>query len=147
MQDCSNTIDAKEADYLYMSASQLTASGNGLRTAIKIYMNEIIAVFKGEMLSPAQAKGRAEQGIDQYFINMPDGVIMDSMNAICFAKYANDAIGYSNSGFRNNARITLEEGNAVCLVALRDIKAGEEIFCSYGKRYWKKHGIQAAIDN
>jgi uncharacterized protein len=28
----------------------------------------------------------------------------------------------------------------VCIEALRNIRANEELFCSYGKGYWKKHG-------
>lgn len=71
---------------------------------------------------------------------MVDGSIMDSMKIKCFAKYANDATGYLNSNFRNNANIALDEQDNVCIIARRSIKTGEEIFCSYGKRYWKKHG-------
>ena len=68
---------------------------------------------------------------------MPDGSILDSMKTKCFAKYANDADGFSNSVFKNNAKIGLNESDNVCLIALRNIKIGEEIFCSYGNRYWK----------
>ena len=58
---------------------------------------------------------------------------------MCFAKYANDAKGLTNSTFKNNARITLDENDNVCIQASRDIDENEEIFCGYGKRYWKKH--------
>lgn len=135
-----NKIDAPESAYLYTALSQLPASGNGLLTAINIYKDEIIAVFKGEILTPLQAKLRSKKGNDKYFINMVDGSIMDSMKIKCFAKYANDASGSLNSNFRNNANIALDEQNNVCIIASRSIKTGEEIFCSYGKRYWKKHG-------
>jgi len=133
-------IDAPEADYLYISASQLTAFGNGLYTAINIYKDEIIAVFKGEVLTQRQAVARAVKGNDKYFINLPDGTILDSMKVKCFAKYANDATGFAHSGFKNNAEISLDDNSEVCIVAIRNVKAGEELFCSYGKRYWKKHG-------
>ncbi len=71
---------------------------------------------------------------------MIDGTIMDSMNTECFAKYANDAEGFQNLLFHNNAEIGLDDENNVCLIATRNIKSGTELFCSYGKRYWKKHG-------
>ncbi|MCX6231772.1 MAG: SET domain-containing protein-lysine N-methyltransferase [Bacteroidetes bacterium] len=133
-----NKIDAAESDYLYKKTSQIADSGNGLYTAIDIYTDETIAVFKGKILTAIQAKKQAEEGNDKYFMNLPDGSIMDSMNTNCFAKYANDAKGISDSNFKNNAVIILDDNGNVCISAIRNIKAGEELFCSYGKRYWKK---------
>jgi hypothetical protein len=130
-----NKIEAQESDYLYISLSQIPFSGDGLHTAIDIYKDEIIAVFEGEILTDSQAKSRAERGEDKYFINMIDGSILDSMKINCFAKYANDAIGFSKSNFKNNGRISLDENDNVCIIATRKIKTGEEIFCSYGKEY------------
>lgn len=135
-----NKIDAPESDYLYKSQSQIPDSGNGLFTAIDIYKDETIAIFKGEILTDIQAKKRAKEGVDKYFINLLDGSIMDSMNVMCFAKYANDAEGSADSNFKNNASITLDDNDNVCIKAIRYIKADEELFCGYGKRYWKKHG-------
>jgi uncharacterized protein len=131
-------IDARESDYLYISGSQIPGAGDGLYTAIPIWKHEIIAVFKGEMLSQDEADKRAKQGFNRYFINMPHGTIMDSMHVKCFAKYANDADGMVKNGTGPNSVITFDDDNRVCLVAIRDLTVGEEIFCSYGKRYWKK---------
>jgi len=133
-----NTIDAQESDYLYIQTSQLPCSGNGLFTAIDIYKDEIISVFKGEVLSNIEADLRAKNNANQYFMNLHNGSILDCKNTDCFAKYANDASGFSKSDYKNNAKITLDENNNVCLMAIRKIKSGEEIFCDYGKRYWKK---------
>lgn len=135
----SNSIEALESDYLYIQASQLKNAGNGLFTAINIYKHEIISLFKGEILSTIQAELRASTGKDKYFINMVNGTIMDSMKVNCFAKYANDAEGFLKSDFKNNADISLDEEGNVCLIAKRNIKSGLEIFCGYGKVYWKKH--------
>jgi hypothetical protein len=135
-----NKISAPEADYLYTGMSQIPDSGNGLFTAINIYKDEIIAIFKGEILTDIQVKQREEAGNDKYFISLLDGTIMDSMNTSCFAKYANDAKGFAKSDFKNNSRIELDEHENVCIIATRNCKAGDELFCSYGKRYWKKHG-------
>ncbi len=136
----SDYIDAPESDYLYVAASQLPGSGNGLYTATDIYKDEIIAVFKGELLTDRQIALRIKKGEDKYFISMPDGRIMDSMKTKCFAKYANDAEGFRKSPYRNSGKIVLDDEDNVCIIAIRKIRQREEIFCGYGKRYWKKHG-------
>ena len=135
-----NAIESAESDYLYKALSQLPNSGNGLFTAINIYKDETISIFQGKILTDSQAKKSVLNGKDQYFINMLDGTIMDSINTPCFAKYANDVNGSFESQFKNNAKIGLDEENNVCVIAIRKIVSGEEIFCSYGKKYWKKHG-------
>ena len=131
-------IDAKEIDYLYLKPSGIVGAGKGLFSSIPIYENEIISLFKGEILSNTEAAKRAKNKQDGYFINMLDGTIMDSKHVKCFAKYANDAEGLGKRTLKNNAKITLNENNKVCLVATMPIKTGDEIFCSYGKRYWVK---------
>jgi SET domain-containing protein len=138
-----NKIQAEESDYLYIQTSQLPSSGNGLFTAIDIYKDEIISLFKGKILSDIEAELRAKNNANQYFMNLHNGSILDCKNTDCFAKYANDANGFSilkfRDNFKNNAKITFDDNNNVCLIAIRKIKSGEEIFCDYGKRYWKKH--------
>jgi uncharacterized protein len=130
-------IDAEEADYLYIHPSQIPNAGDGLYTAIAIYKDEVISLFKGEILTNDEAVHRAQTGKDGYFINMIDGTIMDSMKTMCFAKYANDADGITKTKFKVNAKISLDEEDNVCVIANRNIQIGEEIFCSYGKEYWK----------
>lgn len=135
-----NTIDANEADYLYIQKSQIENSGNGLFTAIEIYKEEIISVFKGKILTNIEAESIVKLNEDKYFINLLDGTILDSNTVDCFAKYANDSNGFTKSKYKNNSKISLDEANNVCLIATKNIKSNEEIFCSYGKKYWKKHG-------
>lgn len=134
-------IDAPESDYLYVVQSQIPNSGNGLRTAIKIFKGEIISIFKGEILSNNEANYRVKQNLDMYFIVMINGSIMDSMQTDCFAKYANDSNENKSFGslLKNNSKISLNDDDEVCLIATRNIKSYEEIFCSYGKKYWRKH--------
>ena len=134
-----NTIEALESDYLYIKPSQIENAGNGLYTAIDIYKNETISLFKGKIITNKEAEKRVKQHKDRYFINLLDGSIMDSMDVDCFAKYANDAQGLSNNNFKNNAEITLDDDENVCINAIKAITSGQEIFCSYGKPYWKKH--------
>lgn len=132
-------IDAPESDYLYIEISQLENAGKGLFTAIKIYKEDIISIFTGEALTESEAEQRIKINQDRYFINMIDGTILDSMNTECFAKFANDASGFQKSTFQNNSEIGLDDEGNVCLIATKNIKSGEEIFCNYGNRYWKKH--------
>jgi hypothetical protein len=127
-------IDADEKEYLYVEKSQIPDAGKGLFTAISIYKDEVICIYKGEYLSEDEAKKRAIIGADRYFINMVQGGIMDSMHTSCFAKYANDVVGTT---YKTNSKISLDEYDNICIVATRRIMEGEEIFCSYGKQYWK----------
>ncbi|MDB5256766.1 MAG: hypothetical protein JWM14_1461 [Chitinophagaceae bacterium] len=134
-------IDSKETDYLYIAPSQIPKAGQGLFVSIPIYKDEVISLFKGEILTHTEAARRGAIGEDAYFINCLDGSIMDSMHTACFAKYANDpdALGGKivRSAFKTNADITLDDDDKICLVANRNIKVGEEVFCNYGKKYWK----------
>lgn len=129
------TIDAPEEDYLYTDPSQIIGAGLGLYTAIKIYKDEIIAVFKGEIIDAKEQLKRANN--QSYFVILVNGRVMDSVNTVCFAKYANDANGSIKTTFKNNSYITLNENDQPCIVAKRSIKIGEEIFCSYGDNYWQ----------
>lgn len=132
-------IEASESDYLYTTVSTIQNAGKGLFTAIDIYKNEVIAIFEGEILDKTEAAIRVANNMDQYFINMIDGTIMDSMNVDCFAKYANDAEAFEDSLYKNNSKITLDDDDNVCIIATKNIKSKSEIFCAYGKCYWKKH--------
>lgn len=136
-----NVIDAEEKHYLFIDTSQLPQSGKGLYTHIDIYKDEIISLFKGEILSHKQITRRVKEGQDQYFISTLDGHILDSKRINCFAKYANDVKGCIETEYKNNSKITIDEENNICLTATKKIKSGEEIFCTYGRAYWKKHGL------
>lgn len=130
-------ITSKESDYLYTQTSGIVNAGLGLFSSIAIYKNEIVAIYQGEKLQKTEAALRAQLKNDAYFINLPNGVILDSQYTPCFAKYANDANGIAPFTYKNNASIALNHKNQVCLVALKTIKAHTEIFCSYGKFYWQ----------
>lgn len=134
-------IDAKESDYLYIAASQIPSAGKGLFSSILIFKDEVISYFKGEYLTSKEAVRRAKRKEDGYFINCLDGSILDSMHTNCFAKYANDPgaslTNMPKARFKTNAVISLDDEEKICLIAIRTIKAGEEVFCSYGKKYWQ----------
>ena len=131
-------IEAPEADYLYVQPSLITGAGRGLFTAIPIHRGEVVAVFTGERLTANEARHRAEQGNDGYFVTLLDGSTLDSMHNDCFAKYANDVEGPGTSRKRNNAVITLDDTDRPCVMATRRIDAGGEVYVAYGKAYWSK---------
>lgn len=137
-----NDLDAlpgQEEDYLYVAPSGIEGAGMGLFTCIPVYADEAIAVFHGQRLDEEEASRRAALGLDRYFMELPEGGILDAGPVPGFAKYANDAEAFGCKSGRNNARIELNDLGQPCLRAIRDIEAGEEIHCGYGKRYWQKH--------
>jgi hypothetical protein len=131
-------VDAQEEDYLYIKTSQIPNSGKGLFTSIDFEKNEIISQFKGKILSERESQRRADRNEDGYFMELPSGEILDCKNTKCFAKYANDAEG-TKTNFKNNSYIGLDDEDNVVIVASKKIKAGDEIFTSYGKEYWKNY--------
>jgi len=133
----STLVSAKEDDYLYLATSQIGDAGTKLFTAVKIYSEEVICLFHGEILSQSEQHRRFLAGDDSYFIDMNDGTVMDCAHIEGKAKYANDVSGPSLSKFLNNSYITFDDDDRVCLTATRNIASGEEIFCSYGRDYWK----------
>ncbi len=135
-------IPHQEEDYLYTAPSSLPDAGLGLFTAIPLYKDEVIAIFHGERLSAREASDRAAQGLDRYFMELPDGTTLDAMDMEGFAKFANDAQGSATTVLQNNAKIALDDKGQVCIRAMRRIRVGEEVLCGYGKRYWKRHGVQ-----
>lgn len=137
-----NQVGIPESDYLYVKESQLPDSGRGLFTAVTLFKDEEITVFRGDVITEKQIKERVLAEQDKYFIALLNGRILDCMHTECYAKYANDARGYTSLTFSNNAKIIINDQNEVCLMAVKKIKAGEEIFCGYGKRYWKKHAME-----
>lgn len=132
-------IDADEVEYLYIEKSLIIGAGQGLYTAISIHKYEVISIFRGELLQVKSANKRIELRQDNFFMNLPNRKILDAKNTDCFAKYANDANGIQSSAYKNNALITINHKKQICLVAKVNIKAGSEIFCSYGKAYWLHH--------
>ena len=73
-------------------------------------------------------------------MSLPNGKILDAHHTEGFAKFANDAAAFNGVLFKNNAKIMWVDNRKVVLIATKNIKAGAEIFCHYGKRYWDLHG-------
>ena len=128
---------------LFVKVSTLPNCGKGLFTKVDIKKGSLIVEYKGEKITWAEGLKRNENHAFQspYLFYITAKNCIDAEYTLdALARYANDAKGYTNSNFNNNAQITFDEHHHICLIATRNIKAGEEIFCSYGKRYWRKHG-------
>lgn len=132
----SHVVRFPDPEHLVVKPSQIKGAGLGLFTTKEIKRDEVICRYNGELLTDRQVTIRVNRGEDSYFVETNTEVIMDSRKVKGVAKYANDAVGLKKSDFRNNALITFDDDDDVCLIATRKIKAGEEIFTAYGKEYW-----------
>jgi SET domain-containing protein len=129
-----------EKKTLKVTKSKLPNAGKGLFTLIDVKKGEIVCEYEGELITWNEAINRNEKNIGKgayfYFINNKN--VIDAWAAKkTFGRYANDAAGLVKiPGLRNNATY-FEKGKKVFIKATRNIKAGEEIFVSYGKSYWR----------
>ena len=124
---------------LVVKKSQLPKAGKGLFTINEISKGETVCEYEGERITWAEAERRNEED-DQsgYVFYITKKNCIDAFAYIdTFGRYANDAAGLGRvKGLRNNAVYEVRE-NKVYIVATRKIKAGAEVFVSYGKQYWK----------
>ncbi len=137
----------KEETHLYIAKSLMPNSGKGLFTSKKIKKGEKICEFGGKLIGKKEfskilddiKKGTYNPNTANYYVSLSSGLILDSSESGCFARYANDAEGIVQiKGVRNNAKI-MEHTDKISayLEALVDIPEGSEIFTSYGQSYWK----------
>ena len=117
---------------LTVKSSQIENAGDGLFTEVPIKKGFIIAEFTGKVLTVEELEELTEEE-QRYLIDIGNDLTLFCKD--CFAANANDA-NFGNSGFKTNSKIEMWK-NKVYLVATKNIKAGAEIFCSYGKEYWK----------
>jgi hypothetical protein len=121
--------------YLRVKKSLLPEAGKGLFTRIDIARGTRIVEYKG-ILKP-WAKVKHLDGYNGYLMRVNRNVAIDALPAVStFGRYANDAQGFGRiRGLSNNSEY-VTDGLSCYIEAKRKIKAGEEIFVSYGKEYW-----------
>jgi uncharacterized protein len=121
--------------YLRVKKSLLSGAGKGLFTNVNITKGTRIIEYKGKKRKWIDAKH--EDGYNGYLMRVSRSVVIDALPAVhTFGRYANDARGFARmKGLTNNTEY-VSEGNRCFIEATRNIKAGEEIFVSYGKEYW-----------
>ena len=71
-----------ESDYLYLQASNIPNAATGLFAAIKIYKDEVVSSYKGEIITNKEAHIRAASGDDQYFIDVSPARISCSADSV-----------------------------------------------------------------
>jgi uncharacterized protein len=122
---------------LKVKKSTLPGAGKGLFTLKDIKKGQIVCEYEGEKITWDEAIKRNDKNKGGYVYYISDKVCIDAWNAKkTFGRYANDAAGLNRvKGLRNNS-VYYEVKNRVYIKATRNIKAGSEIFVSYGRSYW-----------
>lgn len=122
--------------FLVIKTSTLPNAGNGLFTKTFIPAGTRIVEYKGKITTWKEVEDDHDNAY--LFTVTPDHVI-DARKALkTFARYANDARGFTRiKGVTNNCYYVQDEENRVFIEAKRDIPAGSELFVGYGTEYWK----------
>jgi uncharacterized protein len=118
--------------------SKIPGSGKGLFTKIDFKKGARIIEYLGEIITEKELDERAEKDIYGYAFYVSKKKCIDAYytpNEL--ARFANDAKGITRvKGINNNCCYEIYK-NRGWIKAEKDIKAGDEIFVSYGAEYWK----------
>ncbi len=120
---------------LIIKKSGLPKAGKGLFTKIDIPKGTRVVEYKGRIQPWREVKD--QDGINGYLMYINRNIVINGLAAVkTLARYANDAGGLVRlEGIRNNSEF-ISEGKRCFIESTRNIKAGEEIFASYGREYW-----------
>jgi SET domain-containing protein len=135
-----NKTEVFDSTLLFVQESSLPKCGKGLFTMADIKKGTLIVEYKGEKITWAEGLKRNEQHPHQspylFYINAKNCIDAEyTLEAL--ARYANDAKGHTRvKGLTNNAEYAVIKG-VPYIIATKNIKAGSEIFVSYGDDYWK----------
>ena len=127
-----------------MGESTLDGVGFGLFVAEPVKRGEFLAEYAGEVISGQEAERRG-MVYDRKYLSF----LFDLNNEWCIdaARLGNKTRFINHAelpadGLNLEARILLVNGeHRIKFIALRDIKAGEELFFNYGKKFAEKHGL------
>lgn len=127
--------------------SKIPGSGKGLFAKVDFKKGERIIEYLGEIITEAELDKRAEKDIYGYAFYISKKKCIDAYyTPEALARYANDAAGLVKvSGIKNNCCYSIWKQRG-WIEAERNIKAGEEIFVSYGKEYWKDIAYNIKIE-
>jgi len=127
--------------------SNIPGSGKGLFAKVDFKKGERIIEYLGEIITEAELDKRAENDIYGYAFFISKKKCVDAYyTPEALARYANDAAGLVRvTGVKNNCCYSIWK-NRGWIEAEKPIKAGEEIFVSYGKEYWKDISYNIKIE-
>lgn len=130
---------------LVVKRSRLPGAGKGLFTTRFIKKDSKIIQYRGEIIGWKDYNERVKRQEDGYLFYFNRNYCVDAFHTPQYkARYANDAAGIVRiKGLRNNSYYEIEDDKCF-IVASRDIRAGEEIFCDYTRDYWKciRHNLK-----
>lgn len=120
---------------LEIKESNIPGAGKGLFTTKYISKGTRIVEYKGSIRTWKEVQNDHS---NYYIFYVTRNHIIDANRyKKSFARYINDAKGLQKvRGLNNNAEF-IRDGGRVFVEAIRDIKAGGEIFVGYGKEYWQ----------
>ena len=134
-------------DDLVVKKSTIPNSGKGLFTKRDVKKGERIVEYLGEIITEAELDRRAEKDIYGYAFFISKKKCVDAYytpNEL--ARYANDAKGITRiPGVNNNCVYEIWK-NRGWIKAEKNIKAGDEIFVSYGHEYWRDIKYNIKLD-
>ncbi len=127
--------------------STIPGAGMGMFTKRDIKKGERIIEYTGEIVTEAELDRRAEKDIYGYAFYISKRKCIDAFYMPeVIARYANDAKGLTRvEGLKNNCSYDIWK-NRGWIKADRNIKAGEEIFVSYGAEYWRDIRYNIKLD-
>lgn len=130
---------------LLVKRSKIPGAGKGLFTTKAIPKDAKIIEYRGEIIGWKDYNARVAKQEDGYLFYFNRNKCVDAFHTPQYkARYANDAAGITRvKGLRNNSHYEIIDDKCY-IVAARNIKAGEEIFCDYTRDYWKcvRHNIK-----
>ena len=123
---------------LLVKKSTIPGSGKGLFTKRDIKKGERIIEYLGEIVTEVELDRRAENDIYGYAFYISKRKCIDAYYTPDeLARYANDAKGLTKiKGITNNCCYVVYK-NSGWIKAEKNIKAGAELFVSYGAEYWR----------
>ncbi|HRN46431.1 MAG TPA: SET domain-containing protein-lysine N-methyltransferase [Niabella sp.] len=131
-------------DILKVKTSTLPKAGKGLFAKIDFSKGAIVAEYEGRLCKWKDVEDDVDNG---YIYHINDSTVIDAAESVhTFGRYANDAAGFQKiEGVKNNAKY-VEDGKRVYIMATKKIYAGNEVFVSYGRLYWKQVRENKKID-
>ena len=139
---------------LFVGRSWLSQPENeflGLFTRVSRAAGEVVCVYEGTVIRTAEALKIEDKS---YLMRVGEQCYIDARlpykreddpigsERECIARYINDSI--NPAGY--NVRFDKQPNNLpyarALVVALRDIEPGEELFVSYGKKFWQGSSLQ-----
>jgi len=129
-----------DSSLLFVKESTMPNCGKGLFTSVDIKKGMLVIEYTGEKITWAEGLKRNENHKAQspYLFYITAKNCIDAEYTIdALARYANDAKGHTKvKALNNNAEYAVIK-RVPYIMATKNIKAGEEIFVSYGDDYWK----------